>query len=96
MSSTIAHSSSQASLDTNELAPTLPARNPDVSDGVWDDADRKAVDEALKDAEKISRQAEKYLTAGQTVILGTSLPELEQVSHTARMLYRRPTNIPCL
>lgn len=58
--------------------PTVPPRRPDVTDGEWDKADQKAVEQALKDASKISRLGEKY-GVGQT-ILGMSQEELEQLA----------------
>jgi len=62
-----------------EIAPTVPPRLPDVTDGAWDDSDRKAVRQALDDAAKISRQAKKYGLEYGEVILGKEKEELEEL-----------------
>jgi len=62
-----------------EIAPTIPPRLPEVSDGAWDEFDRKAVRQALDDASKISRQAKKYGLEYGEVILGKEKEELEEL-----------------
>ena len=71
------------------LLPTMPVRNKDVTDGAWDDADRHAVDEALKDAEKIARLGIKTGVDHTQVLLGQRIEDLEKLcTLTGQPTYR--------
>ena len=70
--------SSSITHDASDKMATIPGRNPDVTDGVWDSADQRAVDQALKDAAKISRLGQKY-GCGE-VLLGQKLEHLEALA----------------
>lgn len=65
-------------IESVEPAPTLPPRLPGVSDGKWDEADEKAVQNALEDASKLQRQSDKY-GCGK-VILGRTHEELVELA----------------
>lgn len=72
-----------------EVLPTIPKRNKDVTDGAWDAADRHAVDQALKDAEKIARLGIKAGVEHSKVVLGQQLEDLEALClETGQPKYR--------
>lgn len=72
-----------------EVLPTIPERNKDVTDGVWDAADRHAVDQALQDAEKIVRLGIKTGVNHRQVVLGQQLEDLEDLCReTGQPTYR--------
>lgn len=72
-----------------QILPTMPERNKDVTDGAWDAADRKAVDQALKDAEKIARLGIKAGVNHANVLLGQQQEDLESLcTQTGQPAYR--------
>ena len=66
------------SIDTSLPLPSLPPRPANITDGTWDRADADAVKQALADADKIARQAQKY-GAGE-VLLARTLDELKAIA----------------
>lgn len=73
-----AASPSAASVSPSPPLPSLPPRPAGITDGKWDRADADAVQQALADAEKITRQAQKY-GAGE-VLLARTLDELKALA----------------
>jgi len=65
-------------LSGDTAAPSLPPRPIGITDGVWDSADAAAVDQALLDADKIVRQAQKY--GSGEVLLARTLEDLQALA----------------
>lgn len=57
---------------------SLPPRRADVTDGVWDQADQRAVQQALEDADKIHKQSKKY--GSGDVILARTIEEVTSLT----------------